>query len=156
MDAVIQYVQNRWLGFAVGAVCLVVVLYLTRRYTLPFLLWAAELVLYAFIMHALVCGVVGVTAWFKFESQMKMLASERERVPWNVPFRNFWDRSLYNPSWLFYLEIALVILIFAGMFWYKPMAIQKLGPKRERLVKGRAPTSRGGQYGAGKGKGRRR
>jgi hypothetical protein len=158
MDAVIQYVQERWMGFAAGLICLGVVLYLTRRHSFPLMMWCAELLMYTFIMHTVVCGLVAVTAWFKFESQMKMLVSEKERVPWNVPFKAFWDRSLYNPSWLFYLEIALVIVMIAGMIYYKPMVVQKLGPKRERLVKGKAPTSpRGGQsYGAGRTKGRRR
>lgn len=141
MDATIQFLQERWIGVVAGLVCVVAVLYFTRRYSMPAVFWGVEFAAYVAVLHVVVCGLVHVAAWFKYESQMKMLVSEKEQVPWDVPLKQFWDRTLYHPSWIFYLEIFLAVAIFAAMIWYKPMRVQRFRPKREKLVKGKAPVS---------------
>ena len=141
MEAALQYARGHWVGLAAATAGVVVTMYLTRRYTVPALLWLIEFVIYAGIVHVVLYGVVAVTAWFRYESQMKMLVEEKVRSGWRIPLQRFWDRELYIPFWLFYVELALLLAIICLMIRYKPMQIQKPLPKRERLVKGKTPKS---------------
>ena len=44
---------------------------------------------------------------------------------WTTPFRYFYDRTLYNPRWLFYVEIGLVAVIVVLMWKWRPLRPQK-------------------------------
>ena len=139
MDTIVQHVQEYWIGYTAGAICVVPLLYFTRRYSVPVIQWVVELAIYATIMHVVLHGAIRLGAWFKFESQMKMLVEEKERVAWQTPLMRFWERESYNPWWIIYCELAFIVCIFVLMIRYRPMKTQKVGAKRESLRKGLAP-----------------
>ena len=156
MDAFIEFVQANWMGLVAVGVCLLPFMYFTRKYSVPVLLFAVEFVIYTCLLHIVLHGVVRVTAWFKFESQMKMLEQDKVAVSWWIPVKRFWDFDLYNPYWLPYVEMALLAGALVLMIRYRPMRVQKPRAQREKLTKGVAPSSaKGGQAKSSKRKGRR-
>lgn len=142
MDQLIASIQENWAGYAVVTALVLPIVYFTRKYTLPAIQWAVELVVYMTGLHLLIHYVVALTAWFQFESQMKMLVEEKVHMGWQTPLLYFWKMELYKPGWLFYLEAVALVLIIAAMFRYRPMKVQKPGPKREVIHKGQVPRVR--------------
>ena len=55
------------------AVCTAPLIYLTRKYSVPAILYLVEFVIYACVMHVVMWLLVKVTRWFKEQSSMKAL-----------------------------------------------------------------------------------
>ena len=142
MDIAIAHFQAHMAQYLVVVAIVLPLLFFTRRWTWPPLQWILELTVYSSVIHALLYGIVKLTDWFQFESQMKMLVDEKVRMGYTTPLYAPWSRELYNPAWLFYFEIVLLVLIIAAMFRYRPMKTQKPLPKREALRKGVVPGVR--------------
>lgn len=136
MDALLDYAKTHWLGGVLAAGPVLILLYVARRYTVPAFLLTVEFVAYCAIIHVLFHGIVRVAAWFKYESQMKFLVDQKTPVPWRTPLLRFWDLSLYNPHWIFYFEIVLVVGVLILMARYRPMRIQNVRPRPTPLTKG--------------------
>lgn len=102
-------------------------LYFSRKYTVPLILYLLEISVYLSLMHGVVHLLVLVTAWFKVTSSMKALRPDgtpSEQVDWTTPLISFWDRSLYEPNGLFYMEACFVVLVLVLVFRYRPMSTQ--------------------------------
>lgn len=138
MNAILDYARSHWAGCAFAAVLVLVALYWCRRYTIPALLLAVEFAVYCAVIHVVLHGVVRVAAWFKYESQMKFLVEEKEQVPWQTPLTRFWDTKGYDPAWMFYIELALLVGVIILMLRYRPMRIQKVRPRSTPATKGMA------------------
>jgi len=98
-----------------------------RRYSIPAILYALEFAVYCALMHAVLGGVVRLASWFKAESAMKRafdIAAD-SNPHWTTPFVYFYDRSRYNPTWIFYVECAAVVGIVVLMRKYRPLHPQK-------------------------------
>jgi hypothetical protein len=98
-----------------------------RRYSIPAFLYSIEFAIYCVMMHLGLGGVIRLASWFKAESAMKHVfegpASSDPR--WKTPIVEFYDRTLYNPPWVFYFEIALTVAILVLMWKYRPLRVQK-------------------------------
>jgi hypothetical protein len=141
MEALIEHLQRFWPGYALAGLCAVPLIYITRKYTLPFLQFLLEFVIYSCILHVVIHGIVRVAAWFQYESQMKFLEKDKVRTGWMTPLVEVWNREAYSPTWVFYFELVLAAIILFLMFRYRPMAVQKPVPKRDRLTKGKVPRT---------------
>lgn len=140
MDALLTHLQEYWIGYVFLVGGLVPVIYFTRQYTLPVIQWTAELCIYSAIMHVVVHGLVRLTAWFKEQSQFERAFDvEAARPDWRTPLLEFWNKEAYNPDWLFWVEVAFVIVAIVLMFKYRPMKTQKILPRRPNISKGVTP-----------------
>ncbi|MCC6155862.1 MAG: hypothetical protein IT367_18995 [Candidatus Hydrogenedentes bacterium] len=142
MELALAHIQENAAQYGVVAAIVVPLLYFTRRWTWGPIQWALELVIYFGIFHTIMHYVVALTDWFQFESQMKMLVDQKVRMGYETPLTQPWIMEAYNPKWMFYFEIAAVVLIIAAMLRYRPMKTQKPLPKREALRKGVVPGVR--------------
>ena len=135
MELALAHLQEHAAQYGVVAAIVVPFLYFTRRWTWGPIQWALELIVYFGIFHTIMHYVVMLTDWFQFESQMKMLVDQKVRMGYVTPLEAPWQMEAYNPAWIFYVEIAAIVLIIAMMFRYRPMKTQKPLPKREALRK---------------------
>ena len=104
--------------------CIIPILYLTKGYSLPLIQYLIELAIYSSIMHLFIGGVVRVAFWFREESTVRSFNAGERPDPWTTPWIEFWDTEAYQPYWILYLEIALVLIIFGLVLRYRPMKIQ--------------------------------
>lgn len=110
-------------GAAVG----IPLFYFTRKYTVPLILYLLEISVYLSLMHGAVHLLVRVTAWFKVTSSMKALRPDgtpSEQVDWTTPLFSFWERDLYEPNWILYVEACFAALVLVLVFRYRPMSTQ--------------------------------
>ncbi len=142
MEPLITHLQAYGVYYALGAVIVLPILYLTRRWSLSLIQWGVELCIYATIMHVVIHYIVAIAEWFNYESQMKMLKDERVHLGWETPLAYFWRRDEYNPTWIFWLEVIFLCVAVYLMYRWRPMITQKASPKREVLRKGHAPRVR--------------
>lgn len=142
MEALLAHFQENAVGYGVGAVFFLVAIYFTRQWTLPIIQWGVELCIYMTAFHVVLHYIIKVAAWFNYESQMKMLKDERVPTGWQTPLVEFWNRELYDPAWIYWLEVAFLVAALGLMIRYRPMKTQKAGPKRVALRKGVAPPVR--------------
>ena len=105
-----------------------------------------EFVIYSSIVHVVLHVIIRVAAWFQYESQMKFLEKDKVHSGWITPLVAVWNREAYNPKWVFYLELAMAAIVLFLMIRYRPMAVQKLGPKRDHLTKGKVPRTVADKY----------
>jgi len=139
MEAVLAHVQEWWIAYAAGAACVLPLVYFTRRYSLPPLMWIGELLAYTVVMHVVLHLFVILTKWFKLNTTMYW--QEKVDPGWKTPLDRFWDRGEYNPGWLFYCEVVIIVLMIVAMIRYRPLKTQRILPKRQHLYKGRTPES---------------
>lgn len=110
--------------------CSLPFVFLLRRWVLPPILYAIEIAVYMVIMHVVTGGIVRFFAWFKEETQMDWTDNLPKAVAdWTTPWFEFWRKELYEPTWLFYLEIAFAVIIIILVFKFRPMKTQKVKKK---------------------------
>lgn len=148
MDAVLVHLQERWPIYAVVAVLLAPVIYFTRRFTVPLILWTIEVCIYLTMLHLFTFGLVKATVWFKYNTQMAWKEETKVMEPWTVPLTEFWRRDLYIPQWIFWFELVFLFVVIGLILKYRPMRVQSPLPKRQPVRKGV-----GSVRGSGPGKG---
>lgn len=137
--------------YIVGLPLLLAFIYLTRRYSLPGILFSLEFSLYTFSMHTVVHLLVRLFAWFKNSSSMKALQSDGSRLDpeaWTTPWLEFWDWDIYDPEWIPYMEGAFIIAIIILMAKYRPF--RPTGKRRRRYVPPPPPVNTEDNWGVPK------
>ncbi|MCX8064746.1 MAG: hypothetical protein N3G21_06190 [Candidatus Hydrogenedentes bacterium] len=127
-----EHIERNSVAYGVGVVLLIPFLYLTRKWSLPFLFYAIESLIYITFMHIFMFGFVKLVVWFYVNTQMRALRPDGTPayVPdWQTPLVDFWNRNGYIPEWLFYLEIVFALVIILLVWRYRP---PKLGPVKRR------------------------
>ena len=163
MDQVLEHLKEYYIAYALVAICLFPILYLTRRYSAPIIQYTIEIVLYLLCIHVALWLLVVVTKWFKEQSTMRVLADGSPEPPpdWRIPLLEFWDREQFAPAWLFWVEIAAVVIV-VGLVWrYRPLRIQKqrkwrFSEKNAKKAGGTAMSRPGGKGKGMPGRGGRR
>jgi hypothetical protein len=134
------HVQENLVVYAVGAAILLPAIIFSRKYLMNYLWWPSEFLVYVASFHFLVKSIIFCAAWFK--QNTRMYWEDRIRPDWSTPLYQIWNPDLFNPRWVFYLEITVFVLILYFMVRYRPMVIQKRGPVRQHISKGRAAQVR--------------
>lgn len=142
MERFAEYLPENWEVYAAFLLILLPIVVVFRKQMLPVLQWIIEIGIYMVIVHFLLHGVARLAAWFKTESQTYVI-EERQRYAWTTPIRQFWDRSLYNPEWLFWFELVLLAFIMFIVFKYRPMPVQRIRPNTR--PKGRLAAQHAGR-----------
>lgn len=122
MDQVVQNIQENTVAYVVIAVCLLPVLYLTRRWTGPVLMGIGEIIVYSAVFHLIVAGLVRFFAWFREASSFQNVDTSGAvtQATLTTPLTQFWDRALYKPSFLFWVEVAGFVAILYVVIWIRP------------------------------------
>ena len=128
MDALIANMQENAMLYGAIAVCLAPIIYVTRKYSVPVILYCVEFAIYALIMHVVVWVIVAVTRWFKESSSMRAL--DKDGIPedapeWGTPLVEFWDTEAYDPNWVWKAELVCLVLVLIVMWRYRPMKVQR-------------------------------
>lgn len=160
MDAVTAHFQDFYGYYIVGALVLLPLLFFTRKYSLPLILFSIESIIYMGLMHVFIGTVVRVTRWFKENSSMRALREDGKPIDapeWTTPWIAFWDETQYDPQWIYYMEIVFCVLVVIAVFRFRPMKVQRnrerkfddSGGRIDRKKRGRAGNSGGYRYSAG-------
>jgi hypothetical protein len=166
MEAVTAHFEEFYRYYLVGAIVVIPVLLLTRKYSLPLILFTIESIIYAGLMHFAVGTIVRVTRWFRENSSMRALREDGKPVDapeWTTPWIEFWNRDLYDPGWIFYMEIVFFVLVLVAVLRYRPMKVQRKrsrkfddsGGRLDDKKRGRRGNSGGYRYSSGNNRGRR-
>lgn len=147
MDELITHFQTWAVAYACGAVVLLPILYFTRRYSVPAILFTVETVIYFIVGHTIVWCIVTMATWFKNNSTMRALEKDgtvRDVADWSTPYLEFWNKELYNPEWVIYLEGVMALLIIAAVIKYRPLKVHNPHKRRyddagKVITKGKAP-----------------
>jgi hypothetical protein len=148
MDAVMEHLQMWYPAYIVGGILLLPVIFFTRHYSLPAILFAIEMVIYMFIAHVVIWCIVNVATWFKNNSSMKAL--DKEGVPegavdWTTPLLEFWKIEEYNPGWIVYMEGVFAVLIVIAVLRYRPLKVHNPHKRRYddggKLITGKSKGS---------------
>jgi len=145
MDVVLEHLQEHYLVYVAVLVVALPLVYFTRKWSVPVILYTIEICIYMVIMHTAVFLLVMVTRWFKQESSMKALRPDgtpEDAPTWGTPYFEFWRRELYDPAWIVYVELAFILVIVLLVWRYRPMKIQRKGRRQAALErrKGKAPV----------------
>jgi len=138
IDPIITHLQANWQIYALIAAGVIPILYVTRRYSVPAILWSFEIIIYTSIFHVVMHGLVALVRWFKYNSEMEMPQFKTD-PGWKTPLLEFWQTDLYSPHWVLYIEIAALVFFTALVLRMRPIKPQKAQPK--------APPKRPGQPG---------
>lgn len=120
--------------YVVAVVVVVPLLYAFRRWTFPVIFHSVEGVFYFVCVHMVIAGMVRFFQYFKSETEMENALGPGEQAlamttPVNI---NFWQKDLYNPEWLFYFEIAVILGIA-----YVVLKLRPVNYKRKNRYKGK-------------------
>lgn len=162
MEDLLAHVQENAVGYGIGALCLAPLIYVTRKYSVPFILYIVEFSIYACAVHISTWCLVNLTRWFKEQSSMRALREDGKPLDapdWATPLLEFWKKEEYIPQWIWMAEVGCLVLVLALMWRYRPMRIQHK-PKRATQEFGKS-TARSGpgkvpQRGSGGNPGRKR
>ena len=127
MDAILTHFQENARTYIILAVCALPLIIVTRKYSVPLIMYIVEYSIYLLGMHTIVYVVVNVAKWFKANSSMKALRPDgtpAEVETWNVPYFEFWQTELYDPKGLWMFEAVVAVLILGAMWRYRPMKVQ--------------------------------
>ncbi len=127
IQPVLAHLQQHAMAYGAGAVVVLILVYLTRRWSRSIIFYADELSIYLGVMHALVGGIVRLAAWFKDQSSMKRAFDLKDLAPpdWTTPLLTFWDTQGYKPFWILYVEITFALVILYLMYRFRPIRIQR-------------------------------
>lgn len=128
MEAVLTHLQDNALVYSVATVILAPIIFFTRKYSVPAILYCVEFLIYAGIVHVVVYVLVRVTRWFKESSSMRALDSQgrpEDAPEWGTPLLNFWETAEYDPNWVWKAEVVSLIIVLILMWRYRPMKIQR-------------------------------
>ncbi len=123
MDAAVAHLTQYWIFYAAGLAVLVPLVYFTRTYSAPIIQAVIEIMIYFTIFHTVLWCIVFLTAKFKDSTQLSW--NKTAPTPWKTPLLQFWDRALYEPAWLFYLEAVFAAGLIIAMIRMRPMRTQR-------------------------------
>lgn len=128
MEQVMAHFQENAAGYGIGVVCAAPIIFVTRKYSVPLILYLIEFIIYAVGMHIVTWLLVVVTRWFKEQSSMRALREDgrpEDAPEWATPLLEFWKREDYNPNWIWIVEAVALVIILGLMWRYRPMKIQR-------------------------------
>ena len=127
LGPVFEHLAEHKIWYIGGAAAGIPFFYFTRKVTVPLIFYLLEISVYLSLMHGAVHLLVRLTAWFKVTSSMKALRPDgtpSEQVDWMTPLFTFWERELYEPNWILYMEACFAAIVLMLVFRYRPMATQ--------------------------------
>jgi hypothetical protein len=125
---ILEHVKSFYPYYVFGALIVLPVLFFTRRWSLPIIAYCIELAIYFSAMHIFMHFLVSIVRWFRENSSMRALREDGKPIDapeWATPLVEFWDTTLYNPSFIFYIELGFIVLILILVYRLRPMKFQR-------------------------------
>jgi len=139
MELVLDHLKEHYGTYVVAALCVLPLLYVTKKWSVPIILYIIEISVYCAVMHTTMFLIVAVTRWFKENSSMRALREDGKPLDtpeWGTPWLEFWNTAAYDPRWVIYIEVALVVIILVLVWRYRPLKIQHRKTKRQFISEG--------------------
>ena len=133
MVEILAHLRENAQAYTVLTICILPLLFVTRKYSVPFIMYIVEYILYMTVVHTVIYSVLVAARWFKENSSMRALRADGVPVDapnWTMPYLQFWDVERYIPQWIWKVEIVIAILVIAAMWRYRPMKIQSKRVRR--------------------------
>ncbi len=126
-DNLISNLQSNAAIYAVAAAAALVITVVFRKWVIPFLYHTVEYAIYFAAAHSFLAGFVRAFSWFREETEFKNFKGDvvGDWTPYTTPFSlDFWQMSLYNPQWLFWLELAIAALLLYVVVIIRPTRLK--------------------------------
>ncbi len=151
VETIIAHLQENMVAYAVIGVCALPLIFFSRKYSVPVILYTVEVIIYWGLIHAAMGTLVRFAAWFKDQSSMKRAFDTKDFAPpsWSTPWMEPWNRDAYDPQWVFYLEVILALATLYAVWRYRPLRIQHKRDRRFDDKGKRIGKSARGQFMAG-------
>lgn len=157
LDAIVQHVQANLAVYGVAVAVVVPVIFIFRKYTIPFLYHTAEYVIYFGVFHMLFAGLTRAFSWFRVETAFKNYdgSISKDFHPYTTPVNlDFWKIDQYSPHWLFWFEVSVAAMLLYVVIVVRPTRFNKRNNKRHARQKAaKAVKPQGGRYGSRPGHG---
>lgn len=117
----IEHIQQNMNAYIGGGVVALIIIVIFRRIMVPVVLKALEVSVYFAAMHLAVSTAIRALNWFQIAS------SEMANDPgpgWTTPRVEFWNKELYNPEWLIYMELGFCAVILVVVYFFRPLYIK--------------------------------
>lgn len=124
LGPILPHLKEYAVFYIVGIPILLVIIVLTRRYSVPLIVFLFEFIVAACIMHALVHVNVLIFAWFKNSSSMQMVRDPEDDVYWTTPMLHFWEWDIYSPQWVIWVEAVFLMAILLLIYRFRPLKPQ--------------------------------
>jgi hypothetical protein len=138
-EAIMLHLQENGIAYFAGAVVLIPLSIVFRKYTLPVLYHTCEYVLYCAVAHTLIGGLTRAFSWFRSETAFKSYSGDvsSEFKPFTTPLnQNFWQRELYSPQWMFWFEVGVALLLLYIVIVVRPVKLKQKPYKSKRPAPG--------------------
>lgn len=146
VEAVVEHFKTNYSIYIAVIICLLPVIFFTRKYSLPLILYTIETLLYLCIMHVTMWTLVVIAKWFKEQSSMKALHDPDRAPDWQTPLVAFWQKEEYNPVWVYYAEIAFVFIVIFMVYRFRPPKVKRIPKRQSAQDRAKAARSGGGKY----------
>lgn len=134
---------------SLGAIVVLPIVLLTRKHSLPIIMYVVEYVAYCAIAHFLVGGVTRGFSWFKSQTTFEALddTGMDDRLGYTTPFSmDFWNRELYNPQWIFWLEVGIAVALLYVVIFMRPLKFSGRNNRERRLARKKAQEQKNKKY----------
>lgn len=157
MEPIITAIRENLTIVAVIAVLLVPAIYFMQQKAAAFVFHTIEYFVYVLLMHYMLYAMVQVAAWYKQSTAMTVVEEGAERaMPFNTPAgiisENFFNRALYNPTWLFYFEAIMCVALLYLVVVVRPTAYGGSNNFKGDKERGMKPQPGGVRRAAGRGR----
>lgn len=123
LDTIIQHIEENLAIYVVAVVIVAPLLYLFRKQTVPIIYHSIEFAIYCGVFHFLLGGMLRVGSWFRLETAFKNVdgSTSKEFTAFTTPLNwHFWEKELYQPHAVFYVEIAAALMILYVVVFIRP------------------------------------
>ena len=123
MDTIIQHVEQNLAIYAIAVALGAPLLYLFRRQTVPVIYHSIEYAIYCGLFHFFFGGLLRVGSWFRSETSFRNMDGSlaEEFKPFTTPLNwHFWEKELYQPQAVFYVEAVAALLILYVVVFIRP------------------------------------
>lgn len=125
MEFVLEHLREHMAVYIASGVIILPLLYAFREYTGPVLFHGLETAIYLTVFHVGFHYLISVFSWFRDQTEMNALGETGAKAAMTTPMQEFWLREAYSPSWLFWVEIAVVLLVLYIVVIIRPVRMKK-------------------------------
>jgi hypothetical protein len=150
LDAITLHLQVNGVAYFVGAMVVIPLLVVFRKYTLPFLYHTVEYVAYVTIAHVFIGGLVRTFSWFRGETSFKNYNGDlsADFKPFTTPMTGeVWNRSLYTPLWVFWFEVVVAVILLYVVVFVRPIKFHNKTYSNKKPAPGKLSSRMGSRQG---------
>lgn len=133
VEEIITHLRENAQAYIVLTVCILPLIFVTRKYSVPLILYVVEYCLYLLVVHTIIFVILTAARWFKENSSMKALRADgvpADAPTWKMPYFDFWNTAVYDPQWIWKAEIVVAIIVLIAMWRLRPMKVQSKRVRR--------------------------